>query len=206
MIGRALCSSVSAALLLVASGCTPPAEVVRPDDLRHSVPDAKALVVVYSRTGNTAKLGKAFAKELGADYLRLQVEGDPAGSWLSAPSWKTLVSTAPEQVDLSRYSLILVGGPIWMWHPNALTNTFLRRHEFGGKDVVLFYTFEGGALSPETEATWRGWVEEKQGRVLEIVGINRKELPAGATLEQEAQRLARDRVPRWTAGRAATAQ
>ena len=36
------------------------------------------------------------------------------------------------------FKLVLIGGPIWYWHPNALTTSFIKSSDLHGKDVVLF--------------------------------------------------------------------
>ena len=199
--GRLLAAVVAAliGLLVLATcgACTPPAEVVSPAELWSAAPGAKTLVVVYSRTGNTARVARAFADVLGADYLRLVGTGAEGDSWFSTPSWTSDVPTTPERFDLRRYDLILVGGPIWYWRPNALSGAFLRRNDWAGKRVVLFYTFEGGSPSSETEATWRSWVTERGGTVRDVVGIDRKALGPDADLYGQAQRLARERRDGW---------
>jgi len=191
-------------LLLVALGCgacNPPAETVRPDDLRTTVPNATALVVVYSRTGNTARMARGLARALGADFLRLEGEGGEGGSWFSTPLWTSRVPVKPQEVALAPYKLVLIGGPIWYWHPNALTTSFIKSSDLHGKDVVLFYTFEGGEMSESTEQTWKQWVVERGGTVIDLVGIDRKKLSADVSLEKEAERIAREHLPRWTSAR-----
>ena len=182
---------------LLLCGCPPAAQVVRPDELRTSVPGATTLVVVYSRSGNTAQMARSFADVLAADYVRLQAPGGAPGSYLSAPSWTSRVQIAPEKIDLAPYRLVLVGGPIWQWHPNAVTASFIQASDFTGKDVVLFYTFQGGKMSTETEEQWKRMVTDRGGRVLEIIGIDRKRLLEGTTVAEEAARLASEHRAAW---------
>ncbi|MGC4118715.1 MAG: hypothetical protein QM765_29985 [Myxococcales bacterium] len=184
-------------------GCVPPREVVRPDELANRSPNATALVVVYSRSGHTAAMARAMAGVLGADYQRLSSEKVP-DSFLSIPKWTEPIPVTPQTLDLAPYRLVVVGGPIWQWRPNAVTASFLQANDFTGKDVVLFYTFQGGTMSPETEAAWKKLVTDRGGRVLEVVGINRKDLPEGATVASEAERLAREKKDAWTAPAQAT--
>jgi len=183
---------------LLLCGCPPAAQVVRPDELRTSVPGATTLVVVYSRSGNTAQMARSFADVLAADYVRLQAPGGAPGSYLSAPSWTSRVQIAPEKIDLAPYRLVLVGGPIWQWHPNAVTASFIQASDFTGKDVVLFYTFQGGVMSDETQAAFKKLVTDRGGRVVDLVGINRKALPEGMSVADEAERIARERQAAWT--------
>lgn len=187
---------VAAATLAV--GCSPPAELVLPDQLRATVAGATALVVVYSRTGHTAQMGRALAEELGADYLRLQGDGTEGGSWFSTPSWTDAVKLTPERVDLQPYRLVLIGGPIWYWRPNALSRSFVETHELTGRDVVLFYTFEGGAMSEQTLTAWKELVTRRGGALKDVVGLDRTKLVAGTSVAGEAKRIALERKARWT--------
>ena len=118
-----------ASIVLVGCACAPAPEVVRPDDLAASVPGASTLVVVYSRNGHTAEMGRALAKALGGDFLRLQSPGNEGGSFFTTPAWTSRLPVTPDAVDLSRYKLVLVGGPVWYWHPNAVTNSFIQSHD-----------------------------------------------------------------------------
>ncbi len=195
---RSALPAVAGLLALFGCGaCTPPPEIVRPDDLRSTVPLATALVVVYSRTGHTARMARAFSRVLGADYLRLTGEGGEGNSWFSTPSWKSRVPVAPEKVPLEQYRLVLIGGPVWYWRPNALTSSFIRGQDLTGKDVVLFYTFEGGRMPPEVESEWKSWVAGQGGKVIDLVGIDRKKLGEDGALEQEAERIAHERLAKW---------
>jgi hypothetical protein len=185
------------AAVLGAGACTPPAEVVSPADLRATVPGATAIVVVYSRTGHTARMARGLSRGLGADYVRLVGDGTEGNSWLSTPSWTVDRKTAPDRIDTAPYELVLIGGPIWFWKPNALTSSFLRHADLRGKGVVLFYTFEGGGMSEATLAAFRGWAEAAGGVVRDVVGLDRKALGPGADLAAEAERIARERRDRW---------
>ncbi len=183
---------------LVLAGCAPPAEVVAPDQLRALVAGSTAIVVVYSRTGHTAQAGRALADELRADYVRLQGAGTEGDSWLSTPSWTDPVKLSPAHVELGPYRLVLVGGPVWYWKPNALTWSFLETHDLTGKDVVLFFTFEGGAPSEKTLAAWKAQVARRGGALKDVVGIDRSKLGPGVSVADEARRIALGRKADWT--------
>lgn len=185
-------------LALSLAACSlPPREVVKPDELAVRSTGATSLVVVYSRSGTSAQMARAMAGVLGADFQRLTSTRVP-DSFLSAPSWTEPVDVSPEKLDLAPYRLVVVGGPIWMWKPNAVTASFIRSNDFSGKDVVLFFTNQGGMMSRETEDAFKKLVTDRGGKVLEIVGIDRKHLPEGVTVAQEAERIARERKGAWT--------
>jgi flavodoxin len=205
--GNSLISTLALALTLLCAGagCAPPAEVIRPDELKLAVPGADTLVVVYSRSGNTAQMARAFAKVLGADYQRiLPLNGQP-GTYLSVPVWTDPQPFSPEKIDLAPYRLVLIGGPMWNWHPNAVTTSFIQASDFTGKDVVLFYTFQGGVMSSLTETTYKQLVTDRGGRVIDLVAINRKTLSADTTVAAEAERIAKERISKWRPALAAPA-
>jgi hypothetical protein len=184
--------------LLSLGACTPPRDAVSTADLHRSAPGATAVVIVYSRSGHTAAVALGLARALHADYQRLLGPGDEGDSWLSTPNWKSEIRFEPSQVDLAPYDLVLIGGPIWYWHPDAVVVSFIRHADLRGKNVVLFYTFEGGAMSDETEAQWRAWASERGGVVRDVVGIDRKQLAEDADLGVEAERIVRERSAAWT--------
>ena len=103
----------------------------------------------------------------------------------------------PATVDLAPYDLVVVGGPIWYWHPSAVAMSFLRQADLAGKAVVLFYTYEGGGMSDDTELEWRATVERRGGVVRDVVGVNRKELVPEADLGAEGERIAAAARSQW---------
>lgn len=173
--------------LVLGAACSPPAEIIRPDELRFDTQGATSVVVVYSRSGHTARAGRALAKHLGADYQRLTSRGTghEGDSFFATPSADTLVPIEPEHLDLGRYRLVILGTPIWYWKPTALINSFIETADLRGKDVVLFYTNEGG-ISKQAVARWRERVEKRGGRVKAVLAIDRKALAPG---EDEAQAI-----------------
>ena len=182
-------------LALLGPACNSPAEVVRPEALRSTTPGATALVVVYSRTGHTARAGRAIARVLGADYLRIQGTGREGGSLASTPSAWTPVPVQPASLDVSRYRLVILGTPIWYWKPSALAVSFSERLDLRGKDVVLFHTNQGGVRAAGL-AEWRRRIERRGGRVRDLIGLDRKRL-GSETVEAAAERITRERQGRW---------
>jgi len=189
---------VSALLTAAIAACSPPAEVVRSEDLQVTRPDADAIVVVYSRTGNTARAAMAMAELLGADYVRLLGQPGDGDGYLSTPSAYDVVQIEPERIDLSPYRLVVLGTPIWYWRPTAHINTFIQSNDFDDKDVVLFFTYEGG-VSEDALVEWQGLVQSRGGTVLDVFGIDRDELAEDETVSDRALSEARSRRDRWLA-------
>jgi flavodoxin len=173
--------------LMVASfgGCPPPAQKLTAADLAIKRPSADVLVVVYSRTGSTARVGLTLAKELNADYIRLQVPKGAGDNYLSAPNRHKQVWHKPKQVDLFKYRLVIIGSPIWFWYPTAYVYSFIRAHDWTGKRVVLYYTFRGG-INDNAEREWKSQITNLGGTVVDFFGFNCKKLE-GTSLEALAK-------------------
>jgi hypothetical protein len=167
--------------------CNPPAEQLREDQLRVTRPGATALVAVYSRSGNTARVGRALAETLGADYLRLRGKGGEGDGFFSTPRAFRPTAVDPPTVDLAPYRLVLLGAPIWYWRPSAVATSFLAALDLRGKKVVLFFTYQGGVWKSGL-ARWQKLVEDRGGQVAGVISINRKKLARGET--EESQSLA----------------
>jgi hypothetical protein len=192
-----LVAAVAGSLALLLGGaCNPPREVVPAQDLRIHRPGATALVVVYSRSGHTARAGRAVAEELGADFLRIQGQGREGDSFFSTPSSTATVAVVPSQVDLRPYRTVIVGTPIWYWRPTALARTLIAASPVEGKRLVLLYTYEGG-VSMRSLTDWARQLGVRGARVIDVVGVDRKHLPAGETVEGRARQLARERRTLW---------
>lgn len=156
--------------LLLASGCVPPAD--HPTEPLRLRPGAHTLVVVHSRSGHTAAAALELAKRLDASYLRLVTPSGAGDSFWKTPNRNTRVSYSA-QIDLTPYDLIVLGSPIWYWRPTAFIYSFIRDRDLSGKRVVLLYTNEGG-LSSQAIPEWRELVESRGGRVVDVIGIDRK--------------------------------
>jgi hypothetical protein len=176
-------------------GCNPPREVVGPNDLQRLRAGADTLVVVYSRSGNTARAARAIAEVLEADYLRLQGPGDEGDSFCRTPSWRDRVELRPGSVDLVKYRRIVIATPIWYWRPSAFVMQFVEDHDLRGKDVALFYTYEGG-LSDGGIDGWKEQVVKRGGRVVFVGGIDRDDLSDDG-LEARARELGNALAVRW---------
>lgn len=92
---------------------------------RSSTTPAKALVVVYSRTGNTLRVAKEAAAHLDADLVEIAAPEYPltfAGQFRAGEHAGEVRTTTPikhEPVDLSRYSLVVLCTPTWWFRPGS---------------------------------------------------------------------------------------
>lgn len=109
------------------------------------------IVVYYSLEGNVDYLAKEIASKTGADLLKLEtvkeypkkglikfLHGGRDVSFGFKPELKT------EIPDLSAYSTIILGTPVWASKPAAPINTFFDKVSLRGKEVFAFASSAGG--------------------------------------------------------------
>ena len=110
----------------------------------------KALVVYYSRTGNTKKAGEAIAQVLKADSEEIIDRKARKGlrSYLSSAREarkKELAEIAPLQKDPAKYDMIIIGTPNWSSNMSCATRTYVSHNKDKFKKVAFFCTAGGGS-------------------------------------------------------------
>lgn len=53
---------------------------------------------------------------------------------------------ANNDIDISSYDEIIIGFPIWWYVTPAIINSFLEKHDFSGKKIILFVTSGGSGF------------------------------------------------------------
>ena len=118
---------------------------------------AKALVAYFSASGRTAKVAEKLAAAMGADSYEIKPEVKYTKAdlnWMDKKSRSSVEmndkSFRPAiitgDVDVSGYSTIYLGFPIWWYVAPTLINTFLEAYDFAGKKIVLFATSGGSGF------------------------------------------------------------
>ncbi len=187
-------------LALFIASCTAPAQILTPRDLRIVRPGALSLVVVHSRTGNTASVGLQISEAMRSDYIRLKTPEKAGDNYMNSPNRNEDASIEPRNVDLRKYGLIFLGSPVWYWHANAFIYSFIRSNNLSGKKVVLFYTYEGG-ISKGAVDEWKSLVRKKGGNVIDVVSINRKGLKTPEALKLETEAIIAKNKSIWSGGK-----
>lgn len=108
------------------------------------------LVIYYSLTGNTRKVGNLLAERLNADIAEITCpvyRRGLAGGLRQA--WDILTGGTPPievpVVDSNEYDLIIAGGPVWAGRPAPPLRGFVGRHLRGRYSAALFLTCNGTA-------------------------------------------------------------
>jgi flavodoxin len=112
-----------------------------------SLPEGKVLVIYFSETGNTFRLAELIAKTTNGELYRIESEPpfptsekeiiDSEEKRQKEGTLPTLKSPPP---DLSGYSVIFFGSPVWFGDRPELVAVFLSQADFKGAKVALFAT------------------------------------------------------------------
>lgn len=132
---------------------------------------ADAVVVVYSRSGNTLLAAKEIARALDADLIQLAAPAYPrsiAGQMRAsehAQEARVLTEIAHPEVDFGRYRKVVLCSPTWWFRPAIPMWAFASASAFKGSEVSLFLTGNSRYEVSNIEA-FGALVQERGGRFL----------------------------------------
>lgn len=147
----------------------------------------KALVVYYSRTGNTRQMAEVIHTAVGGDIVEIKtVNPYPA-------EYRATTKQAKEELEsgykpplttkvegMPSYDVVFVGSPCWWGTVATPVITFLSEYDMSGKALIPFMTHKGsglgrtmthvrglcpGATVKEGLAIWDGEVESSRGQI-----------------------------------------
>ena len=117
----------------------------------------KTLVVYFSATGTTKKVSENLAQALNADIYEIKplkpyTQADL--DWTDRNSRSSVEmadhNSRPEMVSddfsVSKYDTVFLGFPIWWYIAPTIVNTFLEKHDFSNKRIILFATSGGSGF------------------------------------------------------------
>ncbi len=138
------------------------------------------LVAFFSASGVTKQVAQNLAKAADADIYEI-VPAVPYTNadldWTNKNSRSSVemrdTSFRPEMIkdnfSVESYDTIFLGFPIWWYVAPTIINTFLERHNFAGKKIILFAT-SGGSRFGKTVESLRPSVAENteivEGKIL----------------------------------------
>jgi len=140
----------------------------------------KTLVVYYSRTGNTKRIGDEIAAALKADVEELQdgkSRSGPFGFLMAGREAmkKTPVELQPLAHDPAAYDMVVVGSPIWANGICSPVRTFLAQHRTSLKKVAWFCT--SGSVQPGYASNGFDAMTEESGQTpAATLGLGRQEI------------------------------
>ena len=117
----------------------------------------KILVAYFSATGNTRRVAQNLAKAVEADIYEIKPAkpySDTDLDWTNKSSRSSIEmadhSSRPKMIkddfSVKDYETIYLGFPIWWYIAPTRVNTFLEKHDFSNKKIILFATSGGSGL------------------------------------------------------------
>jgi flavodoxin len=130
----------------------------------------KTLVVYYSLTGKTRLVAGAIAEALNALLVEITEKKTRKigpfiyliGGFGAMTNRRSKIN--PVDVDLKQYERIFIGSPIWASRPTPAVNSFIHQTNFGGRDVIPFFSM-GGTTSERALANITAKIEKSQGKI-----------------------------------------
>ena len=118
---------------------------------------SKTLIAYFSASGVTGSVARTLSDALRADLYEIIPAvryTDADLDWRNANSRSSIEmrdkSSRPEIADtpanIADYDTILLGFPIWWYVAPTIVNTFLEKHDFSGKKIILFATSGGSGF------------------------------------------------------------
>lgn len=124
---------------------------------------SKTLVAYFSATaGVTKNAANSLAKVLGADTYEIKPlvpytaqdlnwMDDKSRSTVEMKDWKSRPKMVEDDFSIEKYDTIFLGFPIWWYIAPTIINTFLEKHDFSNKKIVLFATSGGSKFGRTIE-------------------------------------------------------
>ncbi len=111
----------------------------------------KTLVVYFSLTGNTRKVGELIAEKLGADVEEIKLVKAMSGmndpriftSFLGCFLGK-LPKIKPLEHNLGEYDLVVVGGQVWCFSLSTPLKAFFKKNSEKLQEKAAFFLTHGG--------------------------------------------------------------
>ena len=118
---------------------------------------SKVLVAYFSASGVTARLAKKIADQAGADLFKIvpeQVYTKADLNWMDKQSRSSVEmndrdcrpAIASKIDDISQYTHVFVGFPVWWYREPSIIDTFMESYEWKGITVIPFCTSGGSGI------------------------------------------------------------
>ena len=118
---------------------------------------SKILVAYFSASGVTRKMANKLSLLANADLYEIKPKvlySKADLNWMDKNSRSSIEMSnkqiRPEiikdELDITKYDIVLLGFPIWWYVAPTIINTFLESYDFTGKRIVLFATSGGSGF------------------------------------------------------------
>ena len=123
---------------------------------------SKKLVAYFSASGVTKRVAENLASAIGADIYEIKPAvkyTDADLNWMDKNSrssvemkdWNSRPKIVEDNFSVSEYDTVFLGFPIWWYIAPTIINTFLEKHDFSGKKIILFATSGGSRFGRTIE-------------------------------------------------------
>ena len=115
-----------------------------------SMQGQKPLLVYFSRGGNTRIVARELASDLGAESVEIK-------SKLNRQEFSGILTCMLDQLldrdddpepipfDIASHNPVIIASPTWLKTLSSPARTFIKQHDFKGKDVYIVLTYNGKA-------------------------------------------------------------
>jgi flavodoxin len=129
----------------------------------------KALLLYYSRSGNTRAACEVLAKELNLELREIKDRNSrDSGLGIIGAMLKINLGmqtdTDPAKIDFGPYSTIIVAAPVWASKPGLAMKSFIENNRFDGKKVIIFITSDS-FIEDKYQEKHRQLVQDSGGTV-----------------------------------------
>ncbi|WP_031551462.1 flavodoxin [Oribacterium sp. FC2011] len=122
----------------------------------------KSLVAFFSASGVTKQVAVRLASSIGAELFEIEPEEKYTSAdlnWQDKSSRSSIEmndkNSRPEIAsriaDISEYSNVFVGFPVWWYREPSIIDTFMESYNFSGKTVIPFCTSGGSGIGNSGE-------------------------------------------------------
>ena len=140
----------------------------------------KAIIIYYSRSGNTEKVAKQLQSDLGNVPI-VKIEPEEAyGNYImsclrvmSENRKKVVPKFTTPIPDLSEYDTVFLGFPIWAQNVPVFVQDFIRQCDTKGKTIIPFATYGMSGIS-WTKKTLHSLFDESQIKLPFDSGVFKK--------------------------------
>ena len=116
----------------------------------NNLSDKNILIVYFSHSNHTENIANMIKQDLNCDIEKIkseEYENKNAVELTSLVNEQRQKNHIPKtnKIDISNYSVIFVGSPVWKGDIALPIKSFLINNDFSNKTIVPFYTFGGFA-------------------------------------------------------------